>query len=263
MTPLNRAHASLSLLLLVALMVPLLTGASCQPKPDDKDKEQALLHYDMGVQAYQNGDMRGALMEQQAAVKQDPELDLAHNALGLLYHVSYGDKEKAIFHYKRALEINPKFSEAYTNLGNVYQNEGRYDDAIPLYEKALSDILYKTPYVAENNLGWCYYKKGQLQQAIDHIKSALVPNPKFCLGHRNLGTIYSETNQPDKALLAFAQFAKYCPDVPDAHYRYGRALLEQKDTEGARREFGQCVEKAKGQPAGEDCQRLLDQLSAP
>jgi type IV pilus assembly protein PilF len=258
---LNRTLPLLPLFLVLA--APVLSGASCKSKPDEKATEQALLYYDMGIQAMQQNDARAALAQQQKAIELDPDLDLAHNALGVLYHNSYADKEKAIYHYKRALEINPKFSEAYTNLGNVYLSMERYDDAMPLYERALSDILYKTPYVAENNLGWCYYKKGLVQQAIDHIKSALVPNPKFCLGYRNLGVIYTETKQPDKAVASFAQFAKQCPEVADAHYRFGRALLEQSDAEGARRELGLCVEKGKGAPAADDCQRLLDQLSSP
>lgn len=247
--------------LAVLLAAPVLAGATCQTKPDSRSRDQALIHYDMGVQALQSDDARTALVEQEKAVELDPELDLAHYALGLLYHVSYGDKEKAIAHYKRALELNPKLSEAYTNLGNVYLDQGRYDEAIPLYEKALSDILYRTPYIAENNLGWCYYKKGQVQQAIDHIKSALVPNPKFCLGHRNLGIIYSETHQTEKATASFTQYARQCPEVADAHYRFGRALLASGNHEGARSELRQCAEKGRGQPLGEDCQRLLDQFS--
>ncbi|MBI5545541.1 MAG: tetratricopeptide repeat protein, partial [Deltaproteobacteria bacterium] len=139
--------------------------------------------------------------------------------------------------------------------------QGRFDEAIPLYEKALADILYKTPYIAENNLGWCYYKKGQVQEGIDHIKSALVPNPKFCLGYRNLGIILTETHQAEKAISYFALYAKHCPEVADARYRHGRALLGQGDTAAARRELTACVDKGRGQPVGEDCQRLLDQLS--
>lgn len=248
-------------LLLLLLALPALTGATCSPKPDERTRDQALIHYDMGVHALESRDVRTALVELQKAVGFDPDLDLAHNALGLVYHMSYAEQDKAIVHYRRALEINPKFSEAATNLGNVFLDQGRFDEAIPLYEQALSDILYKTPYIAENNLGWCYYKKGQIQQGIDHIKSALVPNPRFCLGHRNLGVIYSETGQVEKAAAAFAAYAKNCPEVADAHYRHGRALLGTGDHAGARKALDGCVEKAAGQPLGEDCQRLREQLS--
>ncbi|MBI5546362.1 MAG: tetratricopeptide repeat protein, partial [Deltaproteobacteria bacterium] len=128
MTALNRPFVDSRRGLIAAAMLalPLLTGATCAPRPDDKKKDQAVLHYDMGVQALQNNDARTALIEQQKAVELDPDLDLAHNALGLLYHVSYGERDKAVEHYRRALELNPKFSEAYTNLGNVFLDQGRF-----------------------------------------------------------------------------------------------------------------------------------------
>jgi type IV pilus assembly protein PilF len=252
----NRLAAALAL----AAAAAALSGATCGMKAGKKEQEQAAIRYDLGVQAMQNGDARGALAEYEKAIALDPSFDLAHNALGLTYHLSFGEVDKAIAHYRRALELNPKFSEAYTNLGNVYLSLQRYTEAAPLYEKALSDILYKTPYIAENNLGWCYYKRGQTQAAVDHIKTALIANPKFCLGYKNLGIIYSEAGAPDKAAESFGRYAKSCPNLADAHHRYGAALLKVDDSAGARREFSTCVLKGKDEPLGEECQKILGLL---
>lgn len=252
----NRLAAPLAL----AAAALALSGATCGTRPSKKEQDQATIHYDLGVQAMQIGDARGALAAYEKAVALDPDFDLAHNALGLTYHLSFGEPDKAIAHYKRALEINPKFSEAYTNLGNVYLSLQRYGEAAPLYEKALSDILYKTPYIAENNLGWCYYKRGDTQAAIDHIKTALIANPRFCLGYKNLGIIYSETGNPEKAAESFGRYAKNCPDLADAHHRYGAALLKVDDQAGARREFSTCALKGKDEALGEECQKLLGLL---
>jgi Tfp pilus assembly protein PilF len=236
----NSNRTPLSLLLGLLLAAPLLGGATCSSRPDPKAREQAAIHYDLGVQSMRSCDARGALSEYRKAIELDPELELAHHALGLLYHLSFADQASAIVHYQKAITLQPKFSEAYTNLANVYLDQGRYDEAIALYEKALSDILYRTPFIAENNLGWCYYKKGEVQTAIAHIRSALVANAQFCLGHRNLGLIYGESGDPQKSADAFAQYVKHCPEMPDAHFRYGAALLKLQDTEGARREFQTC-----------------------
>lgn len=230
------------LLLLASLLLaaPLLGGATCSSRPNPKAREQAAIHYDLGVQAMRTCDARGALSEYRKAIELDPELELAHHALGLLYHLSFADSATAVTHYQRAIALQPAFSEAYTNLANVYLDQGRHDEAIGLYEKALSDILYRTPFIAENNLGWCYYKKGEAQTGIAHIRSSLVANPQFCLGHRNLGLIFGEIGEPQKSADAFAQYVKHCPDLPDAHFRYGAALLKLQDVEGARREFQTC-----------------------
>lgn len=273
MPPTHRSlRSSLAALLLVA---PLLAGATCSSRPDPRAREQAAIHYDLGVQAMRGCDARAALNEYQRAVELDPQLDLAHNALALTYHLSFGDTDSAVRHYQKALEINPKFSEACTNLANAYLAQGRYDEAIPFYERALSDMLYKTPFIAENNLGWCYYKKGDVQRGVDHIRSAIIANPQFCLGHRNLGIIYGELGEPQKSADGFALYAKHCPEAADAHFRYGAALLKLQDTEGARRELQACIERSGGFEAApkegeergcrkaqelnivEDCQRYL------
>jgi Tfp pilus assembly protein PilF len=246
--------------LALALALPFACGATCSRRPDPRERDQAAIHYDLGVQAMQTRDARTALAEYQKAVELDPDLDLAHHALGLVYHLSFGRLDEAIAHYRKAIEINPKFSEAYTNLANVYLAQGRWGEATELYEKALSDILYKTPYIAENNLGWCKYKKGEVSAGVDHIRSALVVNPRFCLGYRNLGLIYAETGQPEKSVESFGRYAKYCPDSADAHHRLGTALLKISDEAGARRELKTCVEKGGEELVAEECQKLLGLL---
>jgi len=254
----------LALLLLVPLLASALAG--CAHAPDPKAKDQAAIHYDLGVQALSTCDSRAALTELKRAIELDPDFDRAHHALGLVYHLSFAQFEDAIRHYRRALELSPKFSDAYTNLANVYLDQGAWDEAMPLYEKALSDILYATPFIAENNLGWCYHKKGETKTGIDHIRSALITNPMFCLGHRNLGLIYAETGEPQKALESFAAYAKHCPESPDAHYQYGVALLKTGDNAGARRELTTCAEatqaRAKEPPRDADapktCQKMQE-----
>ena len=258
----TNAKSSLRPLLALALL-PLLAGATCKSTPakDPRASEQADIHYDLGVQAQTSGDVRTALTEYQKALEDNPDLAVAHNALGIVLHVSFRKLDEAIVHYRRAVELNPKFSDAWTNLANVYLDQARYDEAIPLYERALGDMLYKTPFIAENNLGWCYYKKGDTQVGIDHIRSALVVNPKFCLGHRNLGVIYSETGQPEKAAESFKSYVRHCADQPDAHHRFGVAVMKLGDQAGARKEFEICAEKGKDSQVGDECQKLLDLLS--
>ncbi len=242
------------------VFISLLSGATCSQNRNQRDQEKATIHYDMGVQAFNSKDSRMALIEFQKAVELDPDFAQAHHALGLTYHLSFNEFDKSIFHYQQALKLDPKFSEVYTNLGNVYLAEERYSEAIPLYEKALSDIVYKTPYIAENSLGWCYYKNGEVQKGIAHIQKAIAANPEFCLGHRNLGLIYTELRQSEKAKDSFRKYAKHCSQTADARYQYGRALLAAGNEGDAKREFESCAGHGRS-TIGEDCQRLLGQLT--
>lgn len=229
----------------LALALSALVGASCAgPRISAKERDQAAIQYDLGVEALRTCDARTALEHFQLAVKTDPELEVAHAALGLTYHLSFADPLKAIAHYKKALELRPKSPEVSCNFANVYLDLGRYDEAIALYEKALEDVLYKTPFIAENNLGWCLYKKGEVQKGIGHIRTAIAANPGFCLGYRNLGIIYSETGEPERSAENFLLYAKNCPASPDAQFRLGMILLKKGDKTGAREAFGSCASQA-------------------
>ena len=238
--PLRRLAAALSL---ACLGVAALTSCAGTHR-SARERDQAAIQYDLGIAALRVCDARTALEHFQQAAQTDPELEVAHAALGLTYHLSFADPLKAIAHYRRALELKPKSPEVSCNFANVYLDLGRYDEAIALYERALEDILYKTPFIAENNLGWCLYKRGEVQKGIDHIRTAIIANPRFCLGYRNLGLIYAEQGDQAKAAENFALYARHCPRSPDAQFRLGVALLKVGDTAGARLAFDQCATPA-------------------
>src|SRR5713226_936520 len=111
-------------------------------------------------------ELQGALHEFQIALEMDPNLAEAHYAIGTLLHLSFGRREQAIEHFDKALAIRPNYSEAKANLANVYLDLGQYDRAIALYREALNDMLYPTPYIAQGNLGWALYKKGDTRGAL-------------------------------------------------------------------------------------------------
>lgn len=243
----------------------LLVAGACRHIPTEKELQGAQIHYDLGVNVQQAGDVQAAYKEYQRAIALDPRMAEAHNALGVLLHLSFGRPEEAVVHYKRALEIRPTFSEARTNLANVYLDQGRHDEAIRLYEEVLNDMLYSTPYIAQGNLGWAFYmrrdpEQKDLQRAVEMIKAAVTTNPKFCLGYKNLGIIHFEQGQTEAACGHFGKYRELCPDAADAYKREGlcQAKLGQNDL--ARNSFAQCQARSATQALKEDCQRLLEQL---
>jgi len=59
-----------------------------------------------------------------------------HFKMGNVLH-EQGKLEDAIESYIQALQLNPKFVEAYNNLGNVLKDLGRLEEAIESYKRAL------------------------------------------------------------------------------------------------------------------------------
>lgn len=248
---------------LVGLLAPLVLTPlmGCKHVATVREQAAATNRYDLGVLAQQQGDVTGALREYENALTLDDAFPEAHNAIALLFHLSYHRDEEAIRHYQRALEIRPTFTEAKVNLANVYLSEDRYDPAIKLYTDALNDMLYATPFIAQGNLGWAYFKKGDVRRALENIKSAVTVNPKFCLGYRNLGLILEDQGSKDAACEQFAHYQDACPDVADAQFRAGVCLARRGDLNGAKLGFTTCMEKAKDPETKDACRTQLDQVS--
>ncbi len=200
---------------------------------------RAEIYYDLGVSHLQNQRFREAMAQFETALNEYPEYARAHAALALIYH-SMGDLARAEASYKKAIEYDPKFTDAYNNLGSVYIDMDRCDEAIPLFQKATADLFYNTPYLAEHNLGWCYYKTGRTDLAIHHIRKALTINPKFCLAYRNLGTIYEDEKKCVPALDQYRKYAEYCPDEQLAHLQTGMMEAACGDVQNAVQSFAKC-----------------------
>jgi type IV pilus assembly protein PilF len=174
-----------------------------------KDRDSARVSYDLGITAFNRGDSREALRGLLSAVRLDPTLAEAHNALGLLYH-GMGKEADALVHYEDAVRLRPKFSEAYNNMGILLLDMGRYDEAIASFKVALEDILYTTPTLAEGNLGWAYYRKGEVALAKERIGSAVAADPQFCRGYEWLMRIALDADDGTEAVAQGNRFVKHC-----------------------------------------------------
>jgi tetratricopeptide (TPR) repeat protein len=226
--------------------------------------QAAEIHQQLGDNLMAEGDPRQAMKEYLQSIDFD-ESPEAHNGLGLIYAWSLGRPQDAEKEFKRALEMRPDFSEAMTNLGALYISRSRFGEAIPLLEKAARDPLYRSRVLAQSDLGWALYKTGQTEKGVSEIRGALAVAPKYCLGWRQLGTIFSEQSRLDEASSAFARYAAECPDVPDAHLQSGKVLARLSKAAEARAEFERCsvAKDEKDKPVAAECAKFLKDLGKP
>jgi len=66
------------------------------------------------------------------------------------------DVDSAIEWYIKATEINPRYSYAFNNLGNIYKDRNQNEDAIRCYSKAVEHNLTYT--LAYTNMAVCYLR---------------------------------------------------------------------------------------------------------
>ncbi|MDD5505645.1 MAG: tetratricopeptide repeat protein [Candidatus Omnitrophica bacterium] len=133
-------------------------------------------------------------------IKYSPGSFQAHNNLGLQYELK-GLHAQAIEEYKLALEIKPGLIEARANLANLYFKLRRFSEARKEYEFVEKVCPPEKAGEVENNIANIYEAEGRVEQAIQKYKLALKLDPRIKFAHFNLARIYYGRGEHDLAGL--------------------------------------------------------------
>ncbi len=227
--------------------------------PDQKAIQRAGVHHGLGYNYLQEGDPTSALREFLEAERLNPQDPQIQYALGLCLNAK-GRYPQALEHYERALALDPKYTEVHNAKGATYLEMGKWDDALQEFNLVLKDILYLTPFYVLNNLGWAYYKKGDLPLAIENYQRALRMKPDFGLARYNLGLALRDNKQTEQALVEFRHAAALAPTFLDAHFQLGRLYFELGKNREAKASFDEVVRLAPQSEAARMSRQYLDLL---
>ena len=70
-------------------------------------------------------------------IEKYPKAFLVYNILGVVLK-NQGKLNEAVASYQKALSLKPDYANAHNNMGNALKDQGKLDDAIASYQKALS-----------------------------------------------------------------------------------------------------------------------------
>ncbi len=240
----------------IMLLVTVFTGCAASNK---SRKEDADIHYRLGIVHLNGGNIPDALKELTAAVKTYHDDAGFHNALGLAYFAK-GMNDDAIKHLKEAAKINEKFSDAHTNLSAVYLENKEWDLAIAEARIAIADIFYATPEFAYFNMGRAFYEKADYLKAEENYKKAIETNPKYTTAYYNMGLTYMKMNRDKGAADMFGLVIKNVPNYADAHYNLGLVLIKLKDKKGALNAFQEVIKLAPDSEMARSARGYMDLL---
>lgn len=135
----------------------------------------------------------------------------------------------------RGVEIAPNNTMAANNLGKELALRGDYDQAIGLFLK----VVNRRPryWLANFNLGYVYYRVGDLPSAELYLRKAIEIYPGDAAEQRFLGYTLLEMGRPDEAEAALRQAIAIRDSAPNQHYALGTILKERGDVDGALSEF--------------------------
>lgn len=166
----------------------------------NRDPEKATrIYVEAGMRYLQARNMASANRTLKRAEELSPDDPAVNNALALFYGVE-GDDDLAEKHFKRAIAADAEFSQARNNYAVFLYEHERYRDAADQLEKVVKDYLYPKRYAAFENLGLCYLKLEQWDEARQAFNRALQIDPKLPGPLLALAEIYLV--QDDAALAA-------------------------------------------------------------
>ena len=135
----------------------------------------------MGNQYLSQKRNREAIDAYESALEIDSESSAAHFNIGVLFEIE--QPEKALYHYKRATEIQPLFVEAHIKQGELFGRSGFLDKALASLKSAL--ILQPQNTQVLNDLGYTCYLKEMYHEAVKHYANALEIDSEYGLLHYN------------------------------------------------------------------------------
>lgn len=99
---------------------------------------------------------------------------------------------------KKALQQNPRYSDAHLELGQVYLRSGKYKEA----EDALTQAIFQGSgnLMTFIYLGDTYQKMGSSKDAASAYESAILKDAKYATAHFRLIEMYLQSNNYDEAL---------------------------------------------------------------
>lgn len=114
-----------------------------------------------------------------------------------------GNPEISLFFTRFSLILDPSLSLARVLLGEIYEKQERYDEALKLYgeEKENSE----TYFASRVRMGIIYAKKGDLKRAEKQLRSLAEKRPELAFPWTELGDIFLSNQKFPQAIDAYSE----------------------------------------------------------
>lgn len=286
-----RTLASLAVGLVAATATAVILPA-CATTPSAADKRAAEGHYEVALALVNDAEkhgIAGQVAEQDAKYREalrellegekTGALQAEHEyLLAVIYFVGFRRHVEAEQHLltaitKRKAERDEEYPEAENTLGAVLVDAGRPKEALPHFEKARTNLLYSTPYFAEQEMGWALYKLGRHDEAVHHLQRALVAQPDLCGAYVKLAEIEVARGDDARVQTVLDEFLKRCDSerlraaagprlLAAAYLELGKSRLRTGARDAAVDAFKQCLSRFGGEPSGRECDAQLRVLES-
>jgi len=207
---------------------------------DPKDKIRLFNKIKIAEGFSVKGKLNQALEKMNEVITEDPQIMEARQVRAQIF-LRMNKIEKAIEDCKEALKIDPDYEAAIFSLAHAYKRQKKYEDAIAGYERLIQiDSRDHKPYV---NLGEIYLEIDDPDKAIHFLQKSIEIEPeRSAIAHNLLGEAFIKVKLFDQAELEFGKALEIRPKITDAHYNLAIIYEEKKDYNRAIEEYQKEIE---------------------
>lgn len=134
---------------------------------------------------------------------------------------------EAISNYNKAIELNPRYVDAYHNRGVAHERMKDFDLALNDYLTATSiDPNYSLSYIGRGNM---YLKQDQFNLALESFNRALELYPDYAPAYHSRGVCYERQGQIDLALAEYIRAVSFDPNYVVSYLGQGNMYFRKQD----------------------------------
>ncbi len=215
-----------------------------------EDDLKVLLPYQNQLQqamgAYHKGNIDEGIEILSHIILERKDFDLAYAYLATLY--------KAKRDYKKALEVLregyqncPTSYKVITTFGIFLTEVREYDAAISILQEGLKLIDYDPD--IWNYMGVAYWRKGDLDRALEAFDTSLSLDHNYSIAFHNVGSVYlskylktKQRSDLEKSILNFKKALELDPEYASAYNGIGAAYSQAGNVEEAIRSWEKAVQ---------------------
>jgi tetratricopeptide (TPR) repeat protein len=168
-------------------------------------------------------------------------------------HAFYGDYERAIRSFQKAISLNPNSAAAYENWGAALAQQNKLNEARARLSRALE--LQPDRNNAHVQLGSVLARLGMVPDALQHYREAVRLAPTDASAHFYLGSQLVDAGDLGEGEQQLAEAVRLDPKNVEAHVRLGTAALRAGKADRAATWFRRAL------AIDPDCASALAQLA--
>jgi arylsulfatase A-like enzyme/Tfp pilus assembly protein PilF len=207
------------------------------PQDDLKTLLPSNRKFEEAMEVYEKGNVARCIELLKQVISERKDYDNAYSYLATIYMKQQRLKE-AVDMLQQAHADNPNSYRIAVDYGSFLMEVGKYDESIEIFKKAMNLINYDPE--LWNFLGVDYWKKGDIEHALEAYKYALSLDEDYAVVLNNLGTLYLtlfmknlDREDYSHAVDYFKKAIEYDPRYASAYNGLGSAYRQAGNPDDA------------------------------